>query len=265
MVHNDYKEMLPARSLAALDSADDRVLSDHLETCAECRRELDEWNAVAAALALSAPAQEPSPEVREQILSSIAKEETSPSTPRVVPFNAPAKNAWSSLGSFGAIAAALFFVAMMAAVFMLWRENRSMQTQLSQQATQMHELEQKVAQDRRIMQQFTAPGARTAELVPTSAAPGAKAMIAIDQKGGHAILLARGLPEAPPGKAYQIWYIVDNKPLPGRTFKMDSTGHGMLEDDLPASALKAAVFAITMESESGASTPTSAILLSSSL
>jgi hypothetical protein len=140
-----------------------------------------------------------------------------------------------------------------------------MQTQLSQQAAQMHDLEGKMAEERRIRQQFTAPGARTAELVPTSAAPGAKAMIAVDQKGGHAILLAQGLPQAPPGKAYQIWYIVDNKPLPGRTFKMDNTGNGMLEDDLPASALKAAAFAITMESESGASTPTLPILLSSSL
>ena len=264
MVHDDYKEMLAARSLAALDAADDRVLSDHLATCADCRRELDEWDAVAAALALSAPSQEPSPGVRDRILSSIADSETSQSTARVVPFTAPRRNAWSSLGSFGAIAAGLLFVGMMAAVFVLWRENRSMQKQLTQQTTQMRDLEERVAKERRIVERFTAPGTIMATLAPTSAAPGAKAMVAVDQTG-HAMLLARGLPQAPPGKAYQVWYIVNNKPLPGRTFKMDQAGNGMLEDQLPAAATKAAVFAITMEVESGVSSPTGAILLSSSL
>jgi len=264
MVHDDYKEMIPARSLASLDASDDRLLSEHLATCADCRRELDEWNAVAASLALSAPAQEPSPSVRTNILLTIASEKPQATRANVVPFNAARRSVWTSLGSFGAIAAALLFVVLGASVFVLWRENSRLKSQLAQQTTRMDELDQRVAQQQRMVQQFTAPGTTMVELRPTSAAPGAKAMVAVD-KDGRATLLARGLPSAPPGKAYQVWYIVGNKPMPGRVFRMDSAGNGLLEDQMPPVAVKAAVIAITMETEQGAAAPTGAILLSSSL
>ena len=51
MVHEDYKEMIPARALSALDAAEARALNDHLSDCAECRMEFEEWEATAAALA----------------------------------------------------------------------------------------------------------------------------------------------------------------------------------------------------------------------
>ena len=66
MVHNDYKDMIPARALSALDAAEARELDHHLAECAECRRELEEWEATAAAMAISANPLEPSPKVREQ-------------------------------------------------------------------------------------------------------------------------------------------------------------------------------------------------------
>ena len=264
MVHDDYKEMIPARSLASLDAHDDRILSEHLATCAECRRGLEEWNAVAASLALSTPAQEPSPSVRANILAAIADDKSQPVRSNVVPFNVERKSVWSSLGSFGAIAASLLFVALAASVFVLWRENSKLKTQLTQQTTRVNEIDQRLAQQTRVIAQFAAPGTTMFELRPTSAAPGSKAMVAVD-KEGHTMLMARGLPAAPAGKAYQVWYIVGNKPLPGRVFKMDTNGNGMLEDQLPAAAQKAAVFAITMETEQGAAAPTGAILLSSSL
>ena len=49
MVHDDYKEMIPARALSALDAAEERALNEHLENCAECRKELEDWQATAAA------------------------------------------------------------------------------------------------------------------------------------------------------------------------------------------------------------------------
>ena len=61
MVHEDYKEMIPARALSALDAAEARALNEHLENCAECRKELEEWEATAAALAFAADPVEPSP------------------------------------------------------------------------------------------------------------------------------------------------------------------------------------------------------------
>ena len=34
MVHDDYKEMIPARALSALDAAEEQALNEHLKTCA---------------------------------------------------------------------------------------------------------------------------------------------------------------------------------------------------------------------------------------
>src|ERR1044072_9299978 len=101
MVHEEYKEMIPARALSALDAAEAHALNEHLENCDECRSELEEWQATATALALTPNAAEPSPAVRERILGEVRKEL---STPQVIPFRAASRNIWTSFGSLGAMA-----------------------------------------------------------------------------------------------------------------------------------------------------------------
>jgi anti-sigma-K factor RskA len=64
--------------------------------------------------------------------------------------------------------------------------------------------------------------------------------------------------------AYQLWYIKDNKKMPGKVFTPDAAGNGMLEDQIPAVARDAAVFAITLEPKSGVEVPTGSIYLLSS-
>jgi anti-sigma-K factor RskA len=80
------------------------------------------------------------------------------------------------------------------------------------------------------------------------------------------VLLANGLPPAPAGKEYQLWFIVgSNAPMPGKTFAPDDAGHGRLRDQVPQHALDSAVFAITLEPAGGSPAPTSQIYLSSGL
>src|SRR3954454_22290689 len=100
MAHDDYKEMIPARALSALDAAEQRALNEHLENCTECRRELEDWQATAAALSLASDPAEPSPQVRERILSEVRKDQSSS---EVIPFKSPPRNFWRSFGSLGAI------------------------------------------------------------------------------------------------------------------------------------------------------------------
>ena len=88
MVHEDYKEMIPVRALSALDASEERALNEHLENCDECRKELEDWQATAATLAVVADPVEPSPKVRERILSEVRKELA---TPEVIPFRSTSK------------------------------------------------------------------------------------------------------------------------------------------------------------------------------
>jgi anti-sigma-K factor RskA len=272
MGHEEYKEMLSAHALAALDREAEHALNLHLSDCAACRKELDRLNETAAALALAADPVEPSPQVREQILKRIKTEsqdvrpqESSTSAPetvgnsQVIPFRQPPRTVWRPIGSLGAIAATLVFAALLVSLILLWQQNRALKAALAKSTSQMQSAREELAQWRDL---FTTPGAKMLELSGTGMAPGANAKLAYD-KTGHAMLMARGLPAAPSGKAYQLWYIVGNKPMPGKVFKTDSSGNGMVQDQMPPVALQATTFAITMEPEGGTQAPTGAIYLHS--
>jgi anti-sigma-K factor RskA len=239
MAHEDYKAMMPAYALSALDAAEERAFSQHLSECAECQNELAEWESTAASLALSASAAEPSPQVRERIMNAIREE-------KVVQFPGR-RSVWTSFGSLGAIAAAVLFVALIIGIVVLWQQNRAMQRELA------------------FARLATTPGAKMTELSGTEQATGATAKIAYD-KTGHAMLMASGLPPAPQGKEYQLWFIVGNKPpMPGKSFAPDSSGQGTLTDQMPREAMDSAVFAITLEPAGGMRAPTGEIYLRSGL
>ena len=110
------------------------------------------------------------------------------------------------------------------------------------------------------MELVTSPAALVPEIKATDAGGGATAKIAYDQSG-HAILLASKLPRIPQGKAYQLWFLVGNKAMPGKTFVPDSNGQGVLKEQVPSEALYLASFAITVEPAAGSTTPTSPIYL----
>jgi anti-sigma-K factor RskA len=260
MNHNDYKEMIPARALSALDAAEDRVLTDHLASCEECRRELDDWQSTTAGLAFEAVPLEPSPRVKQQILTQVRELKIEVNASKVVPFVQPKRNVWSSFGSVGAIAAALLFVGLLVYAGLLWQENRAIHKQLDLLVTENNKLKQDADLQTAALKIISAPGAKMMDLNATPMAPGATAKIAFD-KAGHAMLMARGLPKAPEGKQYQLWFIVGTEKMPGKTFAPDVSGSGVLMDQVPSSAMQSGVFAITLEPSGGVKVPTGQIYL----
>jgi len=242
MAHDDYKEMIPARALSALDAAEEQALNEHLENCAECRKDLEDWQATAATLSLTPDPVEPSPQVRERILSEVRKEVSS----KVIPIRSATKrNIWSSFGSLGAIAAVVLFAALSIGLAVLWRQN------------------QRLERSHQFVERVNTPGARVSELRGVDPGQPATAKLAYD-RAGRAILMASKLPSVPQGKAYQLWFIVGNKPpMPGKTFVPDTAGDAVLQDEVPREAIDANVFAITVEPERGSNAPTSPIYLRS--
>jgi anti-sigma-K factor RskA len=279
----DYKELLAANALTALDAQDARALDTHLRSCAECRSEMGEWEETAAFLALEATALEPSPQLRKRILASVRAEDRrvkltndraeAPAEPRVGAGDSKVlaferavertpRNVWASLGSFGAIAATLLLAASIISLVVLWQQNRVTQKELARLSTEMQQAKAQLDHERAVVLLLTSPDAHMAKLAGTNVAPGAHAMLAYD-KSGHAMLMAKGLPAAPEGKAYQLWYIMGGKPMPGKMLTTDAAGNAILEDQIPAAALGGAVFAVTLEPEGGMPSPTGAIYLRS--
>jgi anti-sigma-K factor RskA len=260
MNHEDYQELLAASALTALDDADARVLNSHLQNCAECRAELSQWENTASALALEATPMEPSPEVRERILASVRADRSQSS--QVVPFVPPART-WSSFSSFGAIAAALIFALMLFATGWMMAQRRQDRLELAELRAELLQTQQELDHKRDVLALLSSPDTHMMKLDGTKMAPSAYAMLAYD-KNGHAMLMARGLPAAPAGMAYQLWFIKDNQKMPGKVFNTDPAGNGMLEDQIPDVARQSAVFAITLEPAQGVASPTGQIYLVSS-
>jgi anti-sigma-K factor RskA len=280
MTHDDcenYRELLAAHALTALDAAEAAALETHLENCADCRAELNAWEATTALLALGAEPVEPPAQLRAAILASVREDRelredradrvsrtgavVAPES-KVLPFEPTLKPIWASLRSIGAIAALFICAVSLIVVLTLWRQNRALREELTHVTGEMQRAEAKLEQQRSVVAMLTAPDAHLAKLSGTNMAPGARAMLAYD-KNGRAMLMAEGLPAAPAGMAYQLWFIVGNKPMPGKVFKTEPSGAGMLADKVPAEALNAAVFAVTLEPENGVTAPTGDMYLRS--
>jgi len=263
MVHEDCKEMLAMHALSALAASDQRELQEHLETCADCRLELAAWQSTAAALAYVAAPLVPSAHLRKRILERAGGNEgvaRSSEQSNVLKFSRAAGPSHSWWPAFAAIAAAIIFIALATGLIVLWRQNRVAGVELARLSRDLQLQEQKLASETRIVQILTT--ARSSELAGTKEAPNAHALLAIDAQSGHTVLLARGLPLAPSGKAYQLWFISSGQPpAPGKVFTTDAAGNALLEDQLPQNTTAPSVFAVTLEPQTGVPAPTGAMYL----
>lgn len=271
MVHEEYKDMLAAQALGALEVAEVSDLETHLQGCSECRSELSSWEETAASLAFASLEErplKPSPELRAHILEALraeprfqgakktddAQRQQSSSVVPLQPRVRPATYTW------GAIAAGLIMLGLLASLFVLWNQNREARQELARLSEQVRDAQQQLIQQREAIEIVSTPGTKMMELTGTKVMPQAHAMLAYD-KNGRAILMAKGLPPAPAGKAYQLWFIAGGQPMPGKVFTTDASGSGSLKDQIPLEARNSAVFAITLEPESGVKSPTGEMYL----
>lgn len=167
MNHEEYKAMLELAALDALDEAESRALQEHLETCAECREELDELHVSAAALVyLTEPVEAPT-ELRASILEGIrapgmrrpsgldasdggdaaerVTEVSSSTQSNVAPVLPFRRRNWSTATSLVALAASIVFVVLVVALFVLWNRNRAMQLELARLTTRNQEMQTELA------------------------------------------------------------------------------------------------------------------------
>lgn len=266
MVHEDYKEMLALQALDAIEERESPELAAHLSTCAECRTELDELRDISGFLAYAATEVAPPVELRARILDSVRLQKSStgaaeadssferqPKSNVVTLASLPRR---SFVQSFGAIAAALAFMALLGSLYVLWNRNAALQGEIAR-------LSQLTRNHQQALAVLTTPDAARLELAGTPMAQTAHATLAFDRKTGHAMLMVEGLPAPPADKAYQLWFIAGGRPLPGRVFTIDASGKAMMADEIPAEARQHAIFAVTLEPRAGVSAPTGDIYLSS--
>lgn len=281
MTHEEYKELLAGYALGALEAAEARALEDHLATCETCRAELPAWLDTAAVLAYAAPLTTPTPALRSRLLESVraVKAESplsvSSSSPRM---SSPEKAATptktlsaasnviplphreqrprlSVMQRYGALAAALCFAAFLITLLVLWNRDRERQSEIARLAGELQTSQEQLRREQEKSGLLTAQDTSMVNLKGTEMAPKAHARLAVN-KSGSAMMVVEGLPQAPAGRDYQMWYIADGKPIPGGVFKPDAAGHVEMRAEIPAQARNATAFAVTLEPQGGTPAPT---------
>jgi anti-sigma-K factor RskA len=252
-VHEQFAEDLALYALNALTEEDRAHLEQHLATCPSCRLELEQLRADSALLALSTVGPKPPQRSRQRLLDAIAKE---PRMPVAVPAR-PRRSLWGVLGW----AAALAVVVLAAS---LWKENNALQRDVSSFHASLDRQTVELERARNVADSITNPEGQHFTLVALKAPPQPQGKAIYVPKRGTLIFIANNLPELPSQRTYELWLIPEQgAPIPAGLFKPDAHGSAtVINPPLPPDT-KAKAFAMTVENEAGAATPTMPIVMMS--
>jgi anti-sigma-K factor RskA len=221
----DIHALSGAYAVGAVDDLERAQFERHLAECQECRAEVASLRE-AAALLSETSAQTPPPSLRASVLSSI--DTVRPLPPVVV---AAAEAGRSTRRRFLVVAAAAVALIAFGGVG----------------ATVWHSTTEDAPQADPFAQVAAAPGATT---YAATLEDGARLEVARTADGDRAVLRAPDLPEAPPGKVYQLWLDVDDH-MVSAGFLDDPDSPAVLHGDI-AEATSAN---ITIEDAEGADQP----------
>jgi anti-sigma-K factor RskA len=248
--HEQFAEDLALHALGALEGEDWERLNSHLESCSACRRELQELRRDMGMLGLSSPVATPPARSRERLLRGIARE----------PRQQTATHARAPWWSWIAAATTAAFAA---STFALWRENSRLQQATVAADRNMRTVRDELVAKKRIVALLTASDATQMILSSAPIKRQPQARVIYQKDAGRLLLLANELAPLPIGKTYELWLLPsDGKaPIPAGLFKPNENGYSTLiyENLTPGVSPKA--FAVTVEPESGSSTPTMPIVM----
>ena len=149
-----------------------------------------------------------------------------------------------------AVAASVSLLVGVGVVMYLMQNQQNLQNQIAQ-------LEQKNGVDQqnyaKLVEKWNIssnPDMKTIVLAGVNNHPGTKAIVYLDKTSKQTYLSVENLPACPAGHAYQLWAIVDGKPVDGGMYNSKDSIQKMHIID------NAQAFAITLEKEGGSPVPT---------
>jgi anti-sigma-K factor RskA len=267
--HEQFADDLALYALDALTGEDRVTLEKHLATCAACRLDLEQLRGDGALLALSTMGPKPPLRARQRLIDAVAKEssavvraESHPSTiakgsaPSVFSSPTQPRRSWWGWLGWAATAAVLVLAAS------LWKENSALRLGLDAANLQIVRNAKTLDDLRRVVAPIVAADSQRFTLVSvkTPAQPQGKAFYL--RNHGMLVFVANNMPQLPPQKAYELWLIpMQGAPMPAGMFKPDAHGSATVVNPPLPSGMEAKAFAVTMENEAGAASPTMPIIM----
>jgi len=248
--HEQFADDLALYALGSLQGSERAALQAHLADCAACRRELEHLCSDMGLLGLATMGPAPPTTARARLLSALAKE------PRGRMVRKQGPRWWLLVPTAAVIVLATISV-------VLWRQNNALRQDLAQQLKQSGQNQTEVESAREVLALLSAPDAIRVTLVATNAKPQPQGKAIYRPQTGSLVFLATNFSPLPSKKAYELWLVPTSgaPPIPIGVFKPDSQGSAtVLMPPLPKD-LQAKAFAITVEPETGSTSPTMPIIL----
>lgn len=250
--HEQFADDLALYALNTLAGEERASLEKHLETCPGCRQELEQLRGDGALLALSTLGPKPPLRARQRLLDAVAKEGSRATRAT----ETQVRRSWWGMLGWAATAAVLVFAAS------LWKENMALREGLMSASMQAAQSTRDLEAIRKIVAPIIEPEAQRITLVSVKSPSQPQGKAFYLRNRGSLLFVANNLPPLPPQKAYELWLIpAQGAPIPAGVFRPDHHGSAtIVNPPLPAGA-EAKAFAITVENEAGATTPTMPIIM----
>lgn len=259
MTHAELRELLPAYALDALEAGEVSLVETHLSACAECRRDLREFQEVAAHLAHAEELREPPTYLRQRVLERVA---AMAGPPGLTPTRA---RRWTlprlSWRWTAATAAALIVAALGGWAAFLQVQVRQVQEQNQQLVAALR--------DQRVLTYMLAsPNIRVVALESIARQdpqPGGMLLGSLDH--GGTLFVGFGLKPLPPDQVYKLWLVRPEERLDAGNLKVDKDGYSQMWLQLRRPIADYIVAGVTVESTWLApdAAPTGSLLLRGAL
>ncbi len=202
---DETREALPLLALGAVDGEEAGELRAHLESCAECRRELRELEAVASAIALTVPGTRAPESLRARVLTRVHAEHGERAAGTLAAAGVSARVGWPRWWSRRRLWWATGAVA--AVVVVGWAA--FLQVEVLRLDSRNAWLEREAARSREVapVLRMLAEG-RDVVSLPMEKAPSlesAAAVVLWDPEYSRCSLVIDGLPPPPRGQHYHLW------------------------------------------------------------
>jgi anti-sigma-K factor RskA len=247
------QDLAAAYALDALTPEEASRFEAFLTTSADAQRDVAEFREVAALLGLAGSESAVGADLRARLLARIEQEKGV-----ALPPKSPFRRTRASPAVWGALAASLIAVLGLGAGLL------SLRGDVARLEQTLAERQRQLASREATLDAILEPGVELYQL-SASGDPDPGIQLFWDRQRNRAIVHGFRLKPVPEGRAYQLWFIKDGKPVPSVTFKPEPDGNARLEQVAVPADGKLSAAAITIEPETGSQQPTSPILLVGSL
>jgi anti-sigma-K factor RskA len=239
-------------AVVALDSGepdDMRLFEEHAQTCPDCARQLDEFNAVTAALGAAVPQVDPPSALRARLFEAVRHTEQQAPDDLSVQRQ---RGFWRRRVSPAWLVAAASLVLSLAAIGAV----AVLQGQVVALRGELQIAEERAGRYVRVVRVLSSDTLAVRSLQPVAQSTQTRGTVYMDPSSGTGMVMCRNLPRVERGRGYQVWFVRGNERVSGGMLRPDPNGNGYTLIQLPADLESFDSIGLTEEPGGGSPMPT---------